>query len=580
MTRGTVAGSGRKLLIVGCSGAKKSSSGLLPALDRYDGPAYRVMRTFLRVHHWPDDVSVGILSAEHGLFGIFKNIENYNKRMDRTTAESQAPTCTSTLAKWMPNHKSVHISVGKDYMPAIQPGLDKLNLSPVFFEGGIGRKLKQVKTFFHTSQAVARVKPQVEAGSGQCLYFLPDWDDVLDPAFDFEADAFSAPRRSDRQDRHCSWLMKPDRMSDGMLISLAQCETSKGPLKLPERHGIDSLYLPSIRQHFGLDAGQYLFGDCGAFTYVTEDYPTMTVDRAVALYESYGFDFGAAVDHIPVKAIFSKGNRRHLSKSERQKRIDITDDNAAAFIENARQRKAQFIPVGILHGLDSDAYRQSVSRYYEYGYRHMAIGGLVPQSDLQVKRIVKAVMSEAGRMPTRPWIHLFGIYRPKLQSLFRELKVDSFDSATYFRKAWLRSDQNYLSADGEWFAAIRVPMTSDGRTRRKLEDANIDIEALRQEETHVLHLLCQYDRDEAELNDVLEAVLNYDAHLSRCSETHSMRSRYRRTLEERPWRNCGCNFCRAIGIHMLIFRGANRNKRRGAHNTLMLYENVKNVGRQ
>ena len=31
---------------------------------------------------------------------------------------------------------------------------------------------------------------------------------------------------------------------------------------------------------------------------------------------------------------------------------------------------------------------------------------------------------------------------------------------------------------------------------------------------------------------------------------------------------------KSLGIHMLIFRGANRNKRRGAHNTLMLYGNV------
>ena len=577
MAQGSTAVGDRKLLIVGCSAVKRTSGGFLPALDRYDGPVYRVMRRFLRDHRWPDDVSVGVLSAEHGLFGIFKNIEHYDKRMDRTTAALQAPSCTATLSRWAPDHRSVHISVGKDYLPAIQPGISELGLSPFFLRGGIGSKQQQVKTFFHDACAAPRAKPRLEPDSGRCLYFLPDWDDMLDPAFDFEADAFSAPRRSDRGDRHCAQLMKPDRISDGMLISLAQCETRKGLLKLPEGTGIDSLRPPPIRRHFGLDDSQYLFGDCGAFTYVAEKYPTMTVDRAVALYESYGFDFGAAVDHIPVKTIHTKGHTEYLSQAERQERINITEDNAISFIDSARQRKAQFIPVGILHGLDPDGYKSAVGRYYEYGYRHMAIGGLVPQSDMLVQQIVTAVTSEADRMPTRPWIHLFGIYRPKLQSLFRHLGVNSFDSATYFRKAWLRSDQNYLSVNGEWFAAIRVPMTSDGRTRRKLEESGTDIEVLRLKERHVLDLLCRYGREEAGLDDALEAVLDYDAHLTRRCETRSMRDRYRRTLQKRPWLECSCNFCRDLGIHMLIFRGANRNRRRGAHNTLMLYKNIQNI---
>ena len=397
MVRGATVVGDRRLLIVGCSAVKRTSGGFLPALDRYDGPVYRVMRTFLRDHHWPDDVSVGVLSAEYGLFGIFKNIEHYDKRMDRTTAALQAPSCTATLSKWVPDHRSVHISVGRDYLPAIQPGISELNLTPFFLEGGIGCKQSQVKAFFHESRAAPRVKPQVEAGSGRCLYFLPDWDDMLDTAFDFEADAFSAPKRSDRQDRHCSQLLKPDKMSDGILISLAQCEKRKGLLKQPEGTGVDSLRPPPIRRHFGLEGNQHLFGDCGAFTYVAEDYPTMTVDRAVALYESYGFDFGAAVDHIPVKTIFSKGRARRLSEAERLKRLEITEENAAAFIDSTRQRKAQFMPVGILHGLDPEGYRSAVGRYYEYGYRHMAVGGSRPAI-----RRVRRTDSEGGHGRSRP----------------------------------------------------------------------------------------------------------------------------------------------------------------------------------
>ena len=94
---------------------------------------------------------------------------------------------------------------------------------------------------------------------------------------------------------------------------------------------------------------------------------------------------------------------------------------------------------GTIQGLGPTQYAQSVRDYYEIGYRHLAIGGLVPQRDADIKKTVQAVMKVAEDLPERPWIHLFGIYRPKLQGLFRELRVDSFDSASYFRKAWLRS---------------------------------------------------------------------------------------------------------------------------------------------
>ena len=105
-----------------------------------------------------------------------------------------------------------------------------------------------------------------------------------------------------------------------------------------------------------------------------------------------------------------------------------------------------------------------------------------------------------------------------------------------FRKAWLRSDQNYLGVDGKWYAAIRVPMTRDGRTRKRLNSLNIDITQMEKEERDVLRLLCKYDRDEVGINEVLDSVIHYDSYLSRSSEKQSMESMYRRTLEERPWR--------------------------------------------
>ena len=56
----------KRLLILGCADRKRDSSGLLPALDRYDGPAYRVIRNFLREYQWSEDVSIAVLLQSMG----------------------------------------------------------------------------------------------------------------------------------------------------------------------------------------------------------------------------------------------------------------------------------------------------------------------------------------------------------------------------------------------------------------------------------------------------------------------------------------------------------------------------------
>ena len=564
----------RQLLILGCSQTKRDCEGLLPAIDRYDGPTYRVLRKFLREYQWPEDMSIAVLSAKYGLFGSLKGIEDYDMRMTPSIAKEKAEACSAILKKWATDHDVIYLSLGKDYLPAVDPALNSPRIKSELFQGGIGLKMSQIKTFLNSRSPDRRVKADVEGGTGKRSYFLPDWDDLLDPNFDFEEDAFSGKTREEREDKHCCVLMQPLKMCDGVLVSLAQHGTSKGPLRRLEGTESGAVCPLPLRKQFGLEDGQWLFGDCGAFSYVNEDKPTISVEQAVALYELYGFNFGASVDHIPVKTINKNGEKTLLSDEERQDRVGITLENAERFIEAAKKRKAQFNPVGTIQALNSEQYARFVREYYELGYRHVAIGGLVPKQDKEIKSIVQAVMTVANELKERPWIHLFGIFRPKLQKLFHELKIDSFDSATYFRKAWLRSTQNYLGKNGKWYAALRVPMTKDGRTRKRLIATNADIAQLEQEEREVLDLLCLYDKDQANVDEVLEALLSYDQHLARSSETQSMREQYRRTLEDRPWRMCECPFCKEIGIHTLIFRGANRNKRRGAHNTLMLYDRI------
>lgn len=564
---------GKHLLVLGCSQTKRDTKGELPAIGRYDGPSYRVLRGFLREYSWPETLSVAVLSAQHGLFGVLKPIGNYNYRMQPADAERHRAASRQTLAAWGRTHDTIHFSLGKSYLPAVQDAIDyDLKDRAEVFEGPIGMKLHRIKDFLHSTNAPRRIKPALEAGSGRTTYFLPDWDDLLDPNFDFGNDRFSGSSRRERGDRHCAVLMQPKRLCDGILVSLAQHVSSKGPLR--RIHGLEegSLAPPQLRSQFGLADSQWLFGDCGAFSYLNEDIPSIGVHQATTLYDVHGFDFGASVDHIPVQKVTRNGLSVELSSEERQQRVELTKINALKFIEVVKEQKLGFTPVGTIQALTPEEYAKSALLYCsEFGYEHVAIGGLVPLPDALIEEIAKAVMHSVKDLKRRPWVHLFGVFRPKLQEMFRELGVDSFDSATYFRKAWLRSDQNYLGVDGSWYAALRVPMTSDGRTRKKLEEGGADIAKLELEEARVLKLLNDYDNDNIQLETVLDGLVTYDEHLTRTSISKTIREAYKRTLQKKPWKSCDCPFCTTAGIHVLVFRGANRNKRRGAHNTLMLY---------
>lgn len=570
----------RHLVVLGCSATKLDSDGLLPAIARYDGPAYRVLNAYLREVQWPNALSIGVLSAEHGLIGGLTHIENYDRRMDSRRAFDLRTQCTDVLTTWARDHSKLTLFLGKDYLPALNLDVLPARRTVEVVPGAIGMKLSRLRSLLHgfTRATTRRLLP---ARTDRARYFLPDWDDHVDADFDFRLDQFSNPNRQERNQKHCIELVQPRRMCDGVLISLAQLQGSKGLLRRFAPTDPESLAPMSIADRFGLAPDQLAFGDCGAFSYSAQDEPPISTEQAVSLYQIYGFDLGASVDHIPLPVVIGDdGKQRRLSRAEQKRRVAITQRNAADFMAVYRRRRCTFEPVGIIQSIDVAGYAAQVAAYAEIGYQTIAIGGLVPRSDREVAEIALAVHRARTALPRSLradlWIHLFGIYRPKIQSVLREAAIDSFDSATYFRKAWLRSSQNYLAPDGSWYAAVRVPVTSDVRTLRRLRSSGLTEETLRRRERAALDALHAYGRRKKSLEDTLRAVLAYDTLLDRGDGTSQdeLRSSYRRTLTARPWEHCDCSICSHIGIDTLIFRGYNRNKRRGAHNTLMLYERL------
>lgn len=566
------------LLLLGCSDRKRAATIKLPALELYDGVNFRVLRAFLRERGWPPGLCIKILSAKYGLIDATTLIEAYDQRLDVASARQLNRKVLKSLLRFG-RPASAFINLGKDYLPAIDGINRSIGNRIVYAEGGIGRKMAHMKRWLNALPSTTATLPG-ERSAPSYLYFFPDWDDYVTTPFVHETDKEDSPLRTRKQYAH--EIFGPDGTPyDGMLVSLAQIKTGKGALSRLDPKSAKRL---DLRKAMRIPNGLLLFGDCGAFSYASQDKPPFSAEEAANLYHRFGFDVGASVDHIPlleiiVKSEKSKVVKRALGDEERTARMRLTARNAAAFIAECHKKDYKFVPIGVIQGLDTKSYVRYVHKYIDMGYQHIALGGLVPKPDSEILEICSAVRA-AIQARTRTekenvWLHLFGILRPKIQSTFRQLGVSSFDSASYLRKAWLRSDQNYLAPDGKcWYTAIRVPISSSKRMREAGGTLRISGNRLREMETRCLEALSNFDGKKKTHREVVEAVNEYGPLLERRGEDNHFIEKHEALLNDRPWEQCRCVVCRDMGIDVAVFRGAGRNKRRGFHNTWVLYHKI------
>jgi len=91
-------------------------------------------------------------------------------------------------------------------------------------------------------------------------------------------------------------------------------------------------------------------------------------------------------------------------------------------------------------------------------------------------------------------------------------------------------------------------------------------------EKTALKAIRDYDKGDLDIESTLNMVLEYDEKLGENRENHA--SQYREVLFDKPWKKCDCNICKDIGVDVVIFRGNNRNRRRGFHNTYVFYNRI------
>jgi len=406
-------------------------------------------------------------------------------------------------------------------------------------------------------------------------FFFPDSQDQVDPKFDFiseERDPFRVRQRDDLY-AHEVLTQAP---FDGLLVSKAivdgQAGGTSGKYTAAQRN---RLYREGAQRFFRLDKGHTpleIMGDCGAFSYVAEEYPPYTVDEVIDFYDGCGFDYGIAVDHV-IFQYEPAASRTDKRAQEWVRRQDITLDLAQKFWQRCKDRRVGFTPVGVAQGWSPQSYAHAVKALQRIGYQRIALGGMVPLKTAEILACL-AVIDEVRDPNTQ--FHLLGISRCDDVPTFAGHGVTSFDSTSPFRQAFKDDRDNYYTPTYNYIA-LRVPQV-DGNAKLKARIRSGEISqghAMSLERT-ALSRLRQYEADQIDVDPVLKALADYSAVWDGKADRGEQ---YRKTLMDRPWRDCSCDLCKEVGIEIVIFRGSERNKRRGFHNLYVFEQRLRKHGR-
>lgn len=410
-------------------------------------------------------------------------------------------------------------------------------------------------------------------------FLYADSLDYIDPAYDFIADRSPVGRRPYWDDRYPHEFMD-EAPYHGVLVSRAivgDGAVGGGKYTSPQAQRFRR---EGARAFLRLDAPRFsempIFGDCGAFAYHRSQMPPYTPEDMLAFYDDAGFTHGCSVDHIIFE--FDEAQETGLGggNPEAQRRFDITQTNAEIFLKEARQFANSFVPLGVIQGWSPGSMAEAARRLCAMGYSYLAVGGTVPLRSPQIKACLRAIRDV---IPLETRLHVLGFAKANDILEFRSFGITTFDTTSPLLRAFKDARSNYYMrrSDGrlDYYTAIRVPQAIENPKLQRLAKRGVrrqeDLLAL---EARSLAALRAYDRGAADLEETLDAVLDYgtpamlddDESAASPKKVAELRSRYGRTLRDRPWKACACAVCRQASIEVVIFRASNRNKRRGIHN--------------
>jgi hypothetical protein len=382
----------------------------------------------------------------------------------------------------------------------------------------------------------------------QLAYFIPEWDDLVDPDFDFETDTHSGGS-GDWSNEVYAHQMYPAPNYDGILISKVVAEKSKKKAERINRMG--------VHRFLRLPRDFPVMGDCGAFGYIKEEVPPYSTSEILDYYTRLDFDYGVSIDHFAIG-----------EEADRLRRYQLTIENAKDFLKEHQKRGLPWTPIGAVQGWDEASFVKAAKQYIAMGYKYIALGAMVRRRTPEILGIAEAVRKV---IPSDVKIHLFGVARLNAIQDFIRAGINSADSAAALRNAWMGTGKNYLSLQGQQFSAIRIPESEKSfRAKRMVSEGRATLEQVKRLDKACIDAMHAYDRGRISVDKALEVLHEYDQLIT--PDRPDNLALLRHTLEAMPWKSCPCDICRKDGIDVIIFRGNNRNRRRGFHNTYAFYQ--------
>lgn len=424
-------------------------------------------------------------------------------------------------------------------------------------------------------------------------FLYSDTQDYVDPGYDFLNDRSSPDRERYWSDVYAHEFMQPVPY-DGLLVSMSAVRQAAGVASSKVRYSTreeQRMLRDGARKFLRYGGPRFkdamLMGDCGAFAYVDHPVPAYTPEEVMEFYTEAGFTHGVSPDHIIFDCDLGNPPESAVNAAARQ-RYAITLANAEAFLGLVRREGMPFEPLGPVQGWSPKSMAEAAHRLERMGYRYLAIGGLVPLKVDAIKVVLSAIRE---RIQPDTKIHLLGFAKADSIHEFTDFGITSFDSTSPLIRAFKDEKANYYSEgpDGKlaYYTAIRIPQAiENARLMQGIKRGTFSAEDLHQRERKALAELRAFDSGASTVGTTLDAVMDYHQFLVRgdgmgaeqqdkaLSKTAAL---VQRTLEHQPWKHCGCDVCRKIGVDVIIFRSSNRNKRRGFHNLGVYHRHLRRI---
>jgi len=423
-------------------------------------------------------------------------------------------------------------------------------------------------------------------------FIFADSLDFVDPRFDFVNDINGEGREPYWDDvfPHEIFEQAP---YDGVLISRATVGDAIYKGKYTESQSMRFRRV-GAREHLRLNTPEHIekpiFGDNGAFSYSSMAEPPYTAKDTVEFYGDGKFTHGCSVDHI-IFEFDSNAKGMGGGTDDSRKRYEITLQLASEFYEESKQLKKSFTPIGVIQGWSPGSLAASATELVKMGYRYLAIGGLVPLKSDEIHLAVAAVHDAVKKWPSVK-LHLLGFAKADtLHEFTKYSKIASFDSTSPLIKAFKDSVRNYYEPLDDrslnYYTAIRIPQAIENNILKNHAKTGLyRQEDLLKMERSALKSVRDYSKGKCSLENTLDSLIEYSEPLQTRKSTddealkrklHTLRTHYKRTLENKPWEKCDCNICRDIGVETIIFRASNRNRRRGFHNLKVYYDHLQRI---